>query len=401
MRILYLHQYFKTPSEPGTTRSYHFARYLVERGNTVIMITSQCKGTSRRFTYTENVDGISVIYIRNKYSNKMGKYTRIFSFIKFMIYASIVSFFQKDIDVVFATSTPLSIGVPALIMRWYYRVPMIFELRDLWPQYAIEYGVLKNRLLIKLAQLLEFVIYRYSSHIITTTPSIKDLLVSRNDINSKIDVIPIGSNLELYGSIENGSAVCEVLKNDKFIVMYVGTVSTVNAIDKVIEAFRHIRNYQIELWIIGDGKCKQSLFKKVNSLGLANVKFFDPVAQDLIPKYLYISDLCVISAQNRKVAEAIFPNKLFDYLAAGKPVIVNFYGVCMKLILDNECGCFVKPDDALAFAKKIIELKENPDQMKRMGINARNVAERLLNRRKLAKDFLVVFEKVYNDAKTM
>ena len=178
---------------------------------------------------------------------------------------------------------------------------------------------------------------------------------------------------------------------------YIGTVSVVNAMDKIIDAFKFINDNEIELWIIGDGKCKNALVRQVRDEGISNVRFFKPVSQKCVPEYLSIADLCVISGKSIKVSEAIFPNKLFDYFAAGKPVIVNFTGVSKDVILENNCGVFVKPDDPKGFAIEIIKLKNESQRLREMGINARKLAEDKFDREKLAVKFIEVLESVHNN----
>jgi glycosyltransferase involved in cell wall biosynthesis len=196
MKILYIHQYFKTPNEPGGTRSYWISQGLLKSGYKVTMVTGrslQDKGIER-----VNVDGIDVIYIRNRYSNEMNAFRRIISFLRFMFLATIVSLKEKNINLVFATSTPLSIGFPALILKWVKGIPFIFEVRDLWPEAPIQLGVITNPVFIKFARWFEKLIYKNSLHIIALSPGMKEGVLKVGISPQKVDMIPNMSKIDEF-----------------------------------------------------------------------------------------------------------------------------------------------------------------------------------------------------------
>ncbi|MDQ4140404.1 MAG: glycosyltransferase WbuB, partial [Bacteroidota bacterium] len=164
MKILYIHQYFNTPREPGGTRSYWFARELVTNGHQVVMLTSRRKSQQQKFIEKTIIDGIQVIYVDNPYNNQMGILSRFWSFFKFMVVSTWLGLKEKNVDLVYATSTPLSVGVPALFIKWINRTKFIFEVRDLWPEVPIQMGAIKNKLVIRFLQWYEKLVYRSASH---------------------------------------------------------------------------------------------------------------------------------------------------------------------------------------------------------------------------------------------
>ncbi|SVB69891.1 uncharacterized protein METZ01_LOCUS222745, partial [marine metagenome] len=189
MKILYLHQYFNTPNMSGGTRSYEFAQRLVSSGHEVHMITSRRDSTSSNKTYIENTDGINVYWIYVPYSNSFGFLRRILAFIKFIVLSSILSLKIKS-DIVFATSTPLTIAIPAIFCSKVKGVPMVFEVRDLWPELPIAVGAIKSGILIRLAKILEETTYFHSKYVIALSPGMKEGIAKTGYPLLKIKVIP-------------------------------------------------------------------------------------------------------------------------------------------------------------------------------------------------------------------
>ena len=146
MNILYIHQYFLTPQEPGGTRSYWLAQELIKNGHQVAMLTSSAKFQEE--IKELNIDGIKVIYVKEDYDQNMSITRRLKAFVKFMYKSSMIGMQQKNIDLVIATSTPLTIGIPALVLKWFKKIPYIFEVRDLWPEVPIQMGAIKNKWII-------------------------------------------------------------------------------------------------------------------------------------------------------------------------------------------------------------------------------------------------------------
>jgi glycosyltransferase involved in cell wall biosynthesis len=195
MKILYLHQYFKTPDEPGGTRSYWIAKELIKNGYQVTMITSSLKFSEEiRKIY---IDGIEVIYIRVDYEQSMNPMKRVNAFLKFMFRSLIIAIKQKNVDLVIATSTPLTIGIPALILKWFKNIPFIFEVRDLWPEAPIQLGIIKNRWLILAAHFLEKTIYKNASHVIALSPGMQEGVLKYLN-KEKVTMIPNMAKIDIF-----------------------------------------------------------------------------------------------------------------------------------------------------------------------------------------------------------
>ena len=195
MKILYIHQYFLTPEQPGGTRSYWLAKELIKKGHSVTILTSSVKFDNK--IHKVNIDGIDVIYIKEAYSQKMSFLKRIISFFSFMVKSTFIGLKQKNVDLVFATSTPLTIGVPALILKRIKKIPYVFEVRDLWPEVPIQMGGLNNLILKKIAIMLEKVIYKNSKHIIALSPGMAEGVL-KYESKDKISVIPNMAKIDKF-----------------------------------------------------------------------------------------------------------------------------------------------------------------------------------------------------------
>lgn len=401
MKILYIHQYFNTYKDAGGSRSYSFAKRLVQRGHNVIMLTSNRENKSSKLFEKRCVEGFDVIYIKNKYFNSMSFIARIFSFLKFMLLSTFVSFRIQNIDIVFATSTPLTVGIPGMLLKCYRKVPFVFEVRDLWPKLAISMNILRNRLLIAVSEWLEKKIYFLSDHVIALAPGIKKEIVGKKYPSDKVTMIPNGSDIELFQKSKCEKRRRLPVKEDDFVLIYTGAHGIANGLQYVINIAKEAikRNYKdIKFVLIGDGKLKPILVEQKSKYNLDNIIFLDPIPKTEITKYIREADIGMqLLANHEAFYYGTSPNKFFDYLAAGKPVLNNYPGWVANMICEYHCGMVVDPDDYEGFFNKINILRENKDELEQMGKNARKLAEKKFDRAKLAVKFVKVLESVYNN----
>ena len=194
-KILYIHQYFKTPKEPGGTRSYWLAQELIKNGYDVTMLTTS--NTIKNNVEKIIIDGINVIYLKVDYSQEMSIFKRLFSFTIFMLKSTYYAFLEKNIDLVFATSTPLSVGFPALVIKKIKKIPYVFEVRDLWPEVPIQMGAIKNKLIKKFLIWFEKLIYNNAKHVVALSPGMaKGVLKYESAL--KVSIIPNMSKIDLF-----------------------------------------------------------------------------------------------------------------------------------------------------------------------------------------------------------
>lgn len=406
MRILYLHQYFVTRSGVGGTRSYEFARYLVKQGHEVVMVTAADQSSARGSGLVNHrqVDGIDVIEVRAGHHDylrgtSMGYVARIRSFFQFALASSRVVLRMPRPDIVFASSTPLTIGIPALVASKRHRAPLVFEVRDLWPEAPIQLGALRSRVAIALARWLERTIYRNAAHVIALSPGMRDGVVAAGTPPARVSVIPNAADLELFSPAVDGQEFRARLGvNGQFVCSYFGAMGEANDLNPVVEAARLLEERGekgIVFVLHGNGKRRAELESFCRRHNLTNVIFSDPIPdKQAIARLAAASDVCMTIYKNVPILYTCSPNKLFDTFAAGRPAIVNSPGWLKDLVEDNEAGLYVRPEDAEHLSERVVFLRDHPELVERYGRNARRLAEESFDRNKLAAQLLSVFEQV-------
>jgi glycosyltransferase involved in cell wall biosynthesis len=409
LRIIYIHQYFTTPKEAGGTRSYEKARYLVEQGHKVTMITgSRSYQTDRvlercrsRWSVCEEIDGIDVVWVGIPFSYHRSFSWRLLGYLAFAVLSTIVGPGIHSADVVFATSTPLTVGVPGYLLSRLKGVPFVFELRDLWPEVPVALGVLRNPLLIKAARWAESFFYAKAARIIVFTQGARARLLERGLSPQKVVFISPGADVELFRPADKHNAFrAELGLDNKFVVLYAGALGLVDGLEYVLEAARILRNQpDVAFVLIGDGKEKENLISLKEHYGLSNVIFVPARPKEQIPAVVAAADVGLMPVRNLKIFEMACPNKLFDYMACGRPVLVNVAGEFKELLEAGDAGLYVSPDDPQAMAAAILSLKADPARCERMGRNARLLAERDYDRRNQAKKLEALLVEVVREAR--
>jgi len=396
MRILYLHQYFSTPKGSIGTRSYEMACKLVHYGHDVTMICASTKGavtglnnSFRKGIRRGIVDGINVIEINCIYDNKMSYIRRIFSFLKFSCYCCILVLLEKY-DRVFATSTPLTIGIPGMVARWFRGKPFIFEVRDLWPEAPKAIGVLRNPFILTCASLLEWLSYHSAKRLIGLSPRMVEGIALRGIEQTRIAMIPNGCDIRLFDSILSSYRPSEI-PADGFLAIYTGAHGVVNGLNSVLDAayeLKAIGNNDIYILLVGDGKLKPELIKRAHRDNLTNIIFHEPIDKLSLGALIKSADVGLqIQANIPALYFGTSPNKFFDYIANGLPVLNNYPGWVAEMIEENICGYVIPPDDPKALAKALINMSSCRDKIKEMGLNARKLAKSKFDRDKLSDQF--------------
>lgn len=402
MRILYIHQYFKTREGSSSTRSYEFAKRFVDSGHEVTILTGDSRMTSKDIPISKGIfsnqyliDGIHVIAIKNSYSNYMSNIRRIFSFFSFLILASIKGIFTRKYDIVYATSTPLTVGVPALIMKLIKRTPFVFEVRDLWPEAPIQMGAIKSKPLIHILKILERSIYRHAEHVVALSPGMKEGVIKENTPKTKISMIPNSCDLDLF----NNSKVPEIDFRDKynlqddFVVIHPGSMGKANGLQYILEAafeLKRMGNNTVKILLTGDGQTRPLLEKYCKDNELENVIFTGNVAKKKMPDLLGATDITITSFANIPILATNSPNKFFDSLAAGKPIIVNSNGWTKDIVNNHQVGFYVDPENPSELANLLDALSKDHSELKGMGLRSRRLAESKFDRNKLAKELETV-----------
>jgi glycosyltransferase involved in cell wall biosynthesis len=373
MQILYLHQFFITRAGVGGTRSYEFARRFVARGHRVRMVTAGAGSST--------VDGIDVVGVPGAYADYVSATAssdreRMLAFARFGLGATPAALRGPRPDVIYATSPPLTVALPALAAAARWRAPLVFEVRDLWPEAPIQMGALRNPRLQRAARSLERLAYRRASRVIALSPGIRDGVIGAGAPPDKVVLVPNAADLDLFGGGPPGPA---------FVVSYFGTMGEANDLSAVLEAARLLPDVRFVL--MGDGKRRAELER----ISPPNVEFPGPAAgKEEVAALAARSSACLTFFKDVPVLATNSPNKLFDTFAAGRPAIVNTDGWMRRLVEDNDAGLYAR--DAEELAREVAWLRDNPAEVLRMGANARALAEREFDRDRLAERALTVLE---------
>lgn len=396
MKILYLHQYFRLPSESGGNRSYWFAKKLIDSGYEVTMITSRNK--QDKFIKREIIEGINVIYIRNYYDNTLSKSKRIMSFLSFTILSSYFAIKEKKVSLCYATSTPLSIGIPALLLRKFKNIKYIFEVRDLWPEGPIQLGIIKSKLAIHSSKWLEKTIYNNSEHIITLSPGMSDGVLSTEASSEKVTMIPNLAKTEIfYPRVKNNKILKEngmFIDPEIFNIIYFGSFGLANGVLRLVDIANEIKhNKDICFVLIGEGRDYIDIQKKIVEHSLSNVKLYHSKPMLLISEIINNCSCSIICFEDIPILSTNSPNKLFDSLAAGLPIIVTNDGWTKELVINYNCGEYVNLNNKSEFMELIFRWKDSTDLLTIMGKNSRRIAIDLFDKNLLCNKFIDVLKR--------
>jgi glycosyltransferase involved in cell wall biosynthesis len=391
MTILYLHQYFKLPSEAGATRSFWMALELVKKGHEVIIIASKDLKVRK---HVITVDGINVIYLNESYDQNMSIFRRLKAFLSFVSKCIQVANKLKNIDLVIATSTPLTIGIPALWLKWFKNIPYVFEVRDLWPEVPIQMGAIKSSLIIKLTRLFEKTIYKNAEHVIALSPGMQEGVLKYVP-KRKTTMIPnMAKKDEFWPREKNKELEKELGLNPRsFKLVHFGSLGLANGCETILESAKLLKaNDSIEFLFVGGGSMEEHLKLECTKNGLKNVKFLGRFSMKYTSEIVNLSDVSIVSFKDLPILYTNSPNKLFDSLSAGKPIIVNSAGWTKEMVKNHNCGYYFNPNYPQELVDIIKYLQNHPEIVMKMGANARKLAEEKYDKSILSKQFVKVID---------
>ena len=401
MKVLYFHQHFTVPTQAGGTRSYELARRLIARGHSVTVVCGETAKldlpeSGMKNVYRGYIDGIDVMQIALPYSNKDGIAKRAWTFVKFA-WIGIKIAMKEDYDLLFATSTPLTAGVPGIVMKWFRKKKFVFEVRDLWPELPKALGM-KNPFLIGGMSVLEWLSYHFADACIGLSPGICEGIKRRSQKGKRIAMIPNGCDLNLFTPECRGALELPGITSDKKVAIFTGAHGIANGLDAILDAARVLKDKgrdDIILAFIGDGKMKPHLVERTEKEELDNCRFYDPIPKKQLNKVVASADVgLMVLANVPAFYYGTSPNKFFDYISSGLPVLNNYPGWLADMITENKLGIVVKPDDPEDFANGLINLLDDESKRKQYGLNARQFAEHNFSRELLAEQFVDFLETV-------
>lgn len=388
MHILYLHQYFTTPEIGGGTRSYEFAIRLKNKGHDIEFISGPFKNNHYGGKKIVEIDNMKVHIVGKNYSNKLAYGNRMLVFIIYAVKASLKGIKLKKPDIIYATSTPLTVAIPALFLSWYFKVPFVFEVRDVWPEAPIQMGALKNPFIIKAMKFLEKFTYHKAAHIVALSPGMKDEIIKTGVPENKISMIPNSSDLQLFDNVKIDKNV--ILQKYGLrcgnIILYAGTLGEANDVNYLVKAARKLHEFKKDIHIVvaGEGKNFNKLKQQIELYNLQNITLTGYLSKYEVAQLYKVSKASLVIFKNVPILMTNSPNKFFDSLAAGTPVISNMSGWIEGLIEKYNIGLYFKPDDVDKLVANMITIVSDDNLQSLMSENAKNLAKELFDRDKLA-----------------
>jgi glycosyltransferase involved in cell wall biosynthesis len=390
VKVLLLHQHFNTPAKGGAIRSYYLAKALVDAGIHVIVVTAHSGNTYK----VETVEGIEVHFLAIPYDNRYGFYKRSISFLQYVWRTIVLAGKFRDADYCYAMSVPLTVGIAAMVIRWLYRIPFIFEVGDLWPEAPVQLGYIKNAWFKKALYYLEKKIYRQARAIVALSTAIRSHIEQRISGKS-IHLIPNMSDIDFFRVQPKNEVLQRAFKvENKFVVSYIGAIGMANGLGHFLRCAKASKTagLPVRFLLCGEGALLGSLRQIIIEEGLDNLTIVPFQNRDGVRDVLKITDATFISYQPVPILETGSPNKYFDGLAAGKLIVINFGGWIREEIEANRCGIYVGQDDGEDFVKKITPFLYSEKLVKQYQQSSRAVAESSYSRKMLSERFVKLFQ---------
>ena len=378
MKLLYIHQYFRFPDQPGGTRSYDLATSFVKKGIQVTVISGTTNGTNscEKWSVFERA-GIKFYMLYCPYDNKMSFKRRVYSFLYFMWNAT-VKVLQINCDCVLATSTPLTVAIPALVMKWIKKKPYVFEARDVWPEVPIRMGFIKNKIAKKILYWFEKVVYKNAAAIVPLSRGMDRDIKTRYPNNKSVVITNI-SEISRFADISKVVHI-DIPLDDKKIILYAGTIGIANGVSYIVDLARETlkKDPNIYYLVFGYGKEKEKVLKYAKEQGVLNNNFFmfERVKKNELP-YLYsIATVGFSSFIDNSILWDNSANKYFDTLAASKPIVINYKGWQAEDIKKYDVGYILPSQINKDEANNFVLYINDAEKLKRQSINAHSLAVR-------------------------
>jgi len=409
MKILLIHQYFKESDVTGGARFNEMTRIWKEQGHEITVLAGDLDGQSseKRAEYKKNFvtkktqDGIEVFRcnVSESYNKSfLGRLWGYFSFVFSSTYAGLFKVKGKY-DVILVTSPPLFVGITAYVLSVFKRTPFLFEVRDLWPESAIDTGILKNKVIIKFAYWFEKFIYRKAKVINVLTPAFYVKLTESKGVSKeKLIEIPNAADFEMSDDLLANFDYKQFRKNldweDKFVITYVGAHGVANGLHQINETAELLKDTNVHFVLIGNGMKKEELKAQAESLGLTNVSYLDAMPKKEVLKYVLASDMGASVLIKNDTFKTVYSNKTFDYMSCKRPILMAIDGVSRELVEQAKAGIFVEPENPQDFAAKIQYYMVNEDLKREQGENGYDYAKKYFDRNYLALKYLEELKKI-------
>jgi glycosyltransferase involved in cell wall biosynthesis len=391
VKVLLLHQHFKTPQTGGAIRSYYLAKALVDQGIQTVVITAHNESNYKQ----ESVEGIEVHYLPVAYNNRFGFYKRILSFTRFAWGAVRLASRFKDADLCYAISVPLTVGIAAMAIKTRFKIPYIFEVGDLWPDAPIQMGFISSKVFGQALYRLEKKIYSNAKNVVALSVAIKSS-VERRCPGKSVHLIPNMADTEFFKPEKKRISLEKKFDvHGKFVISYTGAIGVANGLDYFLECARACQrsNLAVHFILCGEGAMLEGLRESAKRLELKNLSILPFRNRDGILDIMNVTDASFICYKPVPILETGSPNKYFDALAAGKLILMNFGGWIKEEIERERCGVFLEPGRPTDIVNKITVFMDDKQLLQSYQDAARRLAEREYSRKILTGRFLDVISR--------
>ena len=411
MKILLIHQYFKESDVTGGARFNEMVRVWKGEGHDITVIAGNLDGPAavKRPEYRGKIvkrkiqDGVEVFRCNVSESYNKSFLGRLWAYFSFVISGTYAGLFKVTgkYDVILVTSPPLFVGIIAYILAIFKRTPFVFEVRDLWPESAIDTGIITNRYIIKFAYWFERFVYRRAALINVLTPAFYRALIEKKQVSpNKLIEIPNAADFDMADDLISSMDVerfrAEQGWDNRFVITYVGAHGVANGLHQIVETAELLKDTNVLFLLVGDGMKKKELQEMVKNRKLSNVVFKSPVPKKEVLRYVMASDMGASVLIKNDTFKTVYSNKTFDYMSCKKPIFMAIDGVSRELLEQADAGVFVDPENPKDFADKVRTYIDNPEKIKRQGENGYRFAKDNFDRNVLAKNYLEELKKVRN-----
>jgi glycosyltransferase involved in cell wall biosynthesis len=414
MNVIYLAQVFDVGQDAGTDRPFYFCRYLARHGHKVTAITSNVDYRKTVVKYPREgwrvhrqIQGVDIYYVYSFASFRGSLELRLWYYLTYLLPALVVGMSVKEADVIYASSVPLTVALLGYVLSRLKGVPFVFEVGDIWPDALVAVGALRNRAMIRLMHALEMFCYRKAAYVVALTQGIRDNIVAKGTSAEKVIVITNGVDPTLFQQNAATDTECVRLRQElgfdsSFVCMYLGAHGSYNALWTVIELADALRtNSRYLCVLVGDGDEKPRLQKMTQERGLTNVRFLTTVARETAPSLLRTADVFLLPNRRGDFYAMNLPNKLFDFLAAGRPIVVAGQGESANAVQAAGAGRVVPAEDGAAMAAAIVELAAlSGAERAAMGELGRRYVLREYSRESLSQGFAHVLERAVQSTRS-
>ena len=393
LRIMFLTHYFPPEIGAPQARMFELAKRLNDLGDEVTVVTAfpnyptgiVHEGYRGRFAMEERIDGVRVLRRWVFATPNSGFFKRILNWVSFALTSLTASPRVGPVDVIFVQSPPLPIGIATLAYARLKRAPFVFNVSDIWPQSAVELGMLRNRFAIRLAEMLEMHIYRRASRVTLPTPGMLQRLTDRGVSREKLFLLTNGVDTSTYRPQAADRALAQKLGFDgRKVFLYAGTHGLSQGLDIILDAAKLTPPDDILYVLAGEGADKAALVEKARVEHIANVKFLPNQPKSSMPALLNLAYAGIVSLKPLDLFRHALPSKMFESMAVAQPLVAALWGEGADLVQSADCGVVTEPGDAAQLSQAVIALAADPDRARRLGRNGREYVDEHFNRGKIA-----------------